>query len=163
MEQYGWNDLLKLSSMPTTPLARHPKCQHDYQLQKHYVKVNYKSYNDFIKIHILGWDYRIEKCKKVAVPAAAFTAYAITPNPFPYNVQRGINHYILWCVEQLTEDQIDAVLSKHYIDSDSIWMVNTIENRSVKGVWHAHIFSKQTLTVRTGSTIFSGSMVPNIQ
>jgi Protein of unknown function (DUF3605) len=146
MEQYDWEQL-QFSIQTNMPLARNEKHQAEYNTQKQYVHQHYESYEDYVKIAFLKWDCKrhLISGKKVAVEGGVNQIdIAVTANIFPYNVKDGIYHYLIWSLNELDNSQIEETLEKNDLKG-AIYFVNSMEHRSVKGVWHTHVFSTKEL------------------
>lgn len=90
---------------------------------------------------------------------------ALTLNEFPYHVASDVTHYVLWNPLPLTHDQIREHLgilstpeTKQVDTTDTTGATNALtlpstcnivffeqehRNKSVKGVWHIHIFVRE--------------------
>lgn len=81
-----------------------------------------------------------------AVTEALFTEdrlYAITLNTFPYNLKKGIIHYILWInPEREISFELIKIMSNKIFGENFIKR-NPKENQTVKGVVHYHVFCKR--------------------
>lgn len=70
----------------------------------------------------------------------------LCPNDFPYALDTGISHYLVWCPHPLDEHIvhkiIDAELSTQNF-SDFLHFVNPPHLQTVPNLWHAHIFARQ--------------------
>ena len=118
-------------------IRRTPEIHERYQNHLHFVKTNYTSTFDFIKIHhfhhfplrtsqnlIYGSPY------KNSIP----TEYGVmTENLFPYDICDDLTHRIFWSTKPRT------FCSNN---DDFVWFVNLDHNRSIPDLWHAHIFFK---------------------
>ena len=60
-------------------------------------------------------------------------------NEYPYDVE-DTTHYLIWSTEPLSNDKINEVATKHANSREFIQFVNPENLKSVKNVWHAHIF-----------------------
>jgi len=79
-------------------------------------------------------------------------AWVIKLNDFPYNVCDGIDHYILWirdCTMTLLEYKVYIqniinnelnIFNTLNESNNLVWFINSPEFRSVKSIFHAHIF-----------------------
>jgi hypothetical protein len=142
--EYDWKDI-QITIDNGSAFQRDPIHQEEYKSKKKYISELYETYEDYVKIAFLKWSpITSTNCKIIANKSSEMRDFAITPNIFPYNVKDGIYHYLLWSLKELNSNEIEKIISDNNL-VDSIWMVNRMENRSVKGVWHAHIFSKTKL------------------
>jgi tRNA U38,U39,U40 pseudouridine synthase TruA len=60
-------------------------------------------------------------------------------NEYPYDVE-GTTHYLIWSTEPLSSDKINEIAAKHAGSREFIQFVNPENLKSVKEVWHAHVF-----------------------
>jgi hypothetical protein len=72
----------------------------------------------------------------------------ITENEFPYDLEDGIEHLVVWGnPDLLDEDDFrrfgPASLYHEYLDHDITWFINPTGWRSIEGVPHAHAFIRQ--------------------
>jgi hypothetical protein len=143
--EYDWKDI-QITIDSGNAFERDPIYQEEYNSQKKYISDLYETYEDYVKIEFLKWSPSTSTNGKIiSNKSSEMREFAITPNIFPYNVKNGIYLYLLWALKELTNNEIETIISDNNL-IDSIWMVNRMENRSVKEVWHAHIFSKTNLS-----------------
>ncbi len=76
-------------------------------------------------------------------------------NDFPYNLEPGIEHWVLWVKDprqwqvELTPGLVEF-LDQHFgVDQEWIGLVNNPENRTVTSIPHYHIFVRTTNMVQT--------------
>ena len=85
-------------------------------------------------------------------------------NEFPYHLEPGIDHAILWSNVELTKDLIEQQIAKHVpADFEYVWFINTPSLRSVPDIHHAHVMSRKrpaTLAATSGSGSESGNTPP---
>ncbi|KAL0087993.1 hypothetical protein J3Q64DRAFT_1621695, partial [Phycomyces blakesleeanus] len=69
-------------------------------------------------------------------------ATIILPNDFPYDVQEGISHILIWSRLPLTRSQIQQILEEKYGQESWEWVfwVNPPEIQSVRKLPHVHVF-----------------------
>jgi len=79
-------------------------------------------------------------------PALPF-ATRWTPNAFPYGVAPGISHHLLWLSQghSIAPAMVQAEIERRFPtqEFDTLAFVNPIHNRSVKEVYHTHVFSRK--------------------
>ena len=70
--------------------------------------------------------------------------FIIKPNAFPYEVRKGIIHYVMFSVEPLDSAFIDTILSVYFqIPKERmLWYINAPHLRSIPDLWHCQIFIK---------------------
>eukprot|EP01024_Parvocaulis_polyphysoides_P073753 TRINITY_DN9509_c0_g4_i3.p3 TRINITY_DN9509_c0_g4~~TRINITY_DN9509_c0_g4_i3.p3 ORF type:complete len:149 (-),score=9.82 TRINITY_DN9509_c0_g4_i3:213-659(-) len=69
--------------------------------------------------------------------------HAFKAKDFPYYLEEGIEHNVLWCTEPLMEEEIQQVLKSYCKDRETTYFVNPPHLQSIKGVWHAHVISRR--------------------
>lgn len=74
--------------------------------------------------------------------------FAITLNNYPYSLQEDIINYVVWLNPRttLTDTKYQELLEHlRVVLGDFLIKQNPMENKSVKGVEHFHVFSKKVL------------------
>ncbi|KAI8637850.1 hypothetical protein BD408DRAFT_406121 [Parasitella parasitica] len=71
----------------------------------------------------------------------------ILPNDFPYSVEAGIQHILLWSQIPLSRDYIEHILESNYGHKQYEWVyfVNPPEIQSVRKLPHVHVFMRQRI------------------
>lgn len=69
----------------------------------------------------------------------------ILPNDFPYSVEEGISHILLWSQIPLSRDYIEDILESKYGHKEYEWVyfVNPPEIQSVRKLPHVHVFMRR--------------------
>ncbi|SAL97069.1 hypothetical protein [Absidia glauca] len=69
----------------------------------------------------------------------------VLPNDFPYSVEKGIQHVLIWSQEPLAPTFVDTVLGEQYDPGVWEWVywVNPPEIQSVKKLPHVHVFLRK--------------------
>ncbi|KAI8089214.1 uncharacterized protein BX664DRAFT_296778 [Halteromyces radiatus] len=69
----------------------------------------------------------------------------ILPNDFPYSVEKGIDHILVWSQVPLKPDYVEHVLQNNYDQTKWEWVyfVNPPEIQSVKKLPHVHVFLRR--------------------
>lgn len=121
---------------------RHTVTNEKYMIHKIKVLQKWLSFEDYIRHNYLNIPYTmtangLKKCEHVS----SDVVYNIAKNKFPYNVTDG-KHYVLWATEPLISNVINKIIKQHFVNRSSFWFEQPREFKSVKGVWHAHIFVK---------------------
>lgn len=63
-------------------------------------------------------------------------------NAFPYDVEN-TTHYLIWSTHgPLADDKIREIAIRHSHDREFLYFVNPEHLKSVKDLWHAHVFMK---------------------
>jgi len=146
-----WNDLIKwLENGQQTILWRDEKCAQRYIEHQKLVSKDYRSINDFIRIHYLKWDIDFDKFtqKRIAIPGLkSIKEPLLTPNDFPYYLANNIQHWLIWSDPKPKESEkiIEEILNKKfpYEKFERICFVNPLRLRSVSDVFHAHVFTRE--------------------
>lgn len=108
------------------------------------VREDYASVADFIKVSVLERAVRFDPGtnKKQAVDMEHESHQCLwRKNDFPYNFEKGIEHWLLWCTEPLPPTLIQEKMAQHFPDKDydTIFFVNPPQLQSVLAVWHCHV------------------------
>ena len=70
----------------------------------------------------------------------------ILPNDFPYSVEAGIQHILIWSQTPLASSYIEEILQKNYGPSyEWVYWVNPPEIQSVRKLPHVHVFLRHRL------------------
>ncbi|CAF0781446.1 unnamed protein product [Adineta steineri] len=152
-----WNDLIQwLENGQKTLLWRDEQCAQRYIQHQKLVAKDYRSINDFIRIHYLKWNVDIDKSsqKSIAVPSLnSIKEPLLTPNDFPYYLIRNIQHWVIWCdpKPKKPEEIIEQVLNKEfpYEKFDRISFVNPPRLRSMKRTQNDTTMSKRLRTTNS--------------
>ncbi|KAI8090884.1 uncharacterized protein B0P05DRAFT_527818 [Gilbertella persicaria] len=69
----------------------------------------------------------------------------ILPNDFPYAVEEGISHILLWSQVPLKQPYVEEILEKNYGSKYYEWVyfVNPPDIQSVRKLPHVHVFMRQ--------------------
>lgn len=70
--------------------------------------------------------------------------YVFVQNTFPYNVEDGIKHDLLWINPkyEISIDFISMLITCRYPDKDIVFFKNATTFQSIKSISHYHIFTK---------------------
>ena len=81
------------------------------------IEAGYSTPGDFILFHVYGCatEPAPDGKRRALLPPelAASPAVRFVPNEYPYGLEAGIEHHLIWCTQPLTEEMIDAVLAEH--------------------------------------------------
>jgi hypothetical protein len=149
-----WNDLIQwIKNGQQTLLCRDEQCAERYIQHQKLVSKEYRSINDFIRIHYLKWNVDFDKSiqKSIAVPnLRSIKEPLLTPNDFPYYLVDGIQHWLIWCDPKPNEPEeiIEKIINRKFPleKFDRISFVNPQRLRSVSDVFHAHVFTREKKT-----------------
>lgn len=67
--------------------------------------------------------------------------YVLRPCDFPYELEKGITHMLLWCNPKFMIDPIQKA-QQIFENKECVIFENNPDNRSVKKIRHSHIFLK---------------------
>ena len=116
-------------------LIRKKEVQNKYNKLKEKYKKENIDINDVIKKDVFKKNNSDEK-------------FAFEPCKFPYFLENGISHYILWCNPQYNWKKTLPLIFKNEIKKklgniEFGWFENEVKDRSVLGIKHFHIFFKK--------------------
>jgi len=146
-----WNDLIKwFENGQKTLLCRSDECAQRYIQHQKFVENQYRSINDYIRIHYLKWNFDIDKLtsKRFAIPSPnSIKEPLLTPNDFPYYLVSDIKHWLIWA-DPIPEEPvkvIDKIIEKEFPCDrfQRLSFVNPPRLRSVSDVFHAHVFTRE--------------------
>lgn len=61
-------------------------------------------------------------------------------NDFPYNLDNGVEHFLLWSNQDLSPDEIDVYIQENTHGAlDTLYFINPAELKSIPELWHAHV------------------------
>lgn len=138
-------------------IVRKPADETVYANWNRVLKGKYFSINDYIKITVLGYTSVISKDgglimagtlhrksgKQVADSTGKYYCI-LRRNDFPYWLEQGVTHYLLWSLEEIPNDEAKRIIEEKFPSKkyDVLFFTNTPEKKSVKGVPHYQIFVK---------------------
>ena len=146
-----WTDLIAwINNGQKTLLWRDEQCAQRYIEHQKLVAKDYRSINDFIRIHYLKWNVHFDQSieKRIAIPGIqSIKEPILTPNDFPYYLVNNIQHWLIWCDPKPAEPEtiIEQIQNKEFPSEefDRLSFVNPPRLRSVSDVFHAHIFTRK--------------------
>ena len=139
----SWKDLnIMLSKNDLSLLGRTKKHIEMYNKEKKINKVIFNSPEDMIKIRCLDY-LPIQQNNKLYAQFYPNLSKKIniTDNKYPYNVEA--YHKILWCEQELSNEQIRKLLSVILRDKEYTYFRNPPHLRSIPNLFHIHIFIKK--------------------
>ncbi|CAG8634904.1 4456_t:CDS:1, partial [Paraglomus occultum] len=68
--------------------------------------------------------------------------YIIRKNDFPYALEQGIEHWVIWSLKEMTHDEVEEALRKTFSGKEWVFVINPAHLQSVGSVWHGHIFTR---------------------
>jgi hypothetical protein len=61
-------------------------------------------------------------------------------NDFPYNLDPGVEHCLLWSNQDLSPDEVEMYIQENTQGAlDTLWFINPTELKSIPELWHAHV------------------------
>lgn len=117
-----------------------------YDRQKKEIVSKYASYEDFVRIRLFQDSFIMGPDKKVRAQSASSQEFIFEKNKYPYHLERGIHHYVLFARTAWSSARVHTLLptvlppdSKEYVVVRS-----RPEDQSVPGIWHVHVFVRAT-------------------
>jgi hypothetical protein len=143
-----WSELVTIIQIENdlAKLSRSERQQRDYELFRYYSRRQYHSVVDYILCTKFGYEKEKEdnglwRAGQPSVTRVVQTA--VVPNDFPYSMERGVVHYILWKTkEDIAQEDIDQakIELKHRLGNvvDIILWVNPPHLQSLPEIDHVH-------------------------
>jgi len=150
---YSWKYLTEIiqNNRNTEQLQRHPDMADLYQQNVENIISKYGSLSDHIKIKYMNWK-SVKCCEDLDDRLCAVRKTGnhslydiIIKNDFPYNLRKGLEHYVLFSVTPLTDEQVQLRIRYHFENikaGNFLWFVNQESNQSIPDLWHCHIIIK---------------------
>ncbi len=131
-------------------LGRSPETLQSYREFKARIANFYASVRDMILIKVFGREYEVNSENKfVAVEGTratratrAATGPFFVPNDFPYNMEPGIKHWLLWSDHAMRDGEVEAFLRSDPSASSAdarLTFVNPVELQSIPDIHHVHV------------------------
>ena len=131
-------------------LGRRPEQQEVYRaFRRSNIEGKWVSTGEFLMNRIFGWE-RVQdgesglfRCRRPAQDAERVVL--LTDNDFPYNLEGGTHHYVLWASSGiLSVDEVRACCRRLERERpcESVWWVNAPRLKSVPEIDHCHIVVK---------------------
>lgn len=71
----------------------------------------------------------------------------LVKNDFPYAVEEGVHHLVLWSNASLTSEQIKDYLDRHLLpQGEYVFFENPTHLKTIPGIFHVHVFAKISIT-----------------
>lgn len=146
-----WNELKKviIKNAIFMNLYRTPSMQKKYDAFQKKVLRHYESMNDYIYCTVFRYKCEKEKTKFRAIAETKFASlpeiknqYIITENPFPYDLEKNIAHFVLWHNSYLSTTKVNKILKEHFKSDKILWYRSYRE--SVPEINHIHVFVQNT-------------------
>ncbi|KAF9303558.1 hypothetical protein BGZ74_003490 [Mortierella antarctica] len=170
--QFSWSELSELvASKNLAPMGRSEEVQTAYQTAIKKRTKKYGSPGEYIRQRVLHWppaeapdsdsrppssasnfsDGNESSSSSSSVPSLPCSPIgplnpleiALKKNEFPYSVKKGIEHWLIWSRNPLTNE----VWTRRYLEErlpgrDYLFFVNPPELRSVPSIFHVQVFTK---------------------
>ena len=111
------------------------------------VKSEYCTVEDYILHKVFGVEKKVQQDSgKWACQTATSHQQRLLiwrENDFPYALESGLKHYILWSTETLKKEDIETEIEAHVPTTEYLYFVNPPKFRSIERVWHAHVLFKE--------------------
>jgi hypothetical protein len=150
-----WTELVRIiKDDDIAHLARSESQQREYEIFRYYLKRHYQSIVDFVLCTKFGvpkrWNAQTElwqrashhddedDCNKNGENSEKMV---LVPNDFPYSMQPGIIHYILWKRTKIAPTDIEVAtdeLKKQLSAEDIVYWVNPPNLKSLPEIDHVH-------------------------
>ncbi|KAK6440635.1 hypothetical protein LTR95_003142 [Oleoguttula sp. CCFEE 5521] len=175
--RYTWDDLRQIvADNDLEALKRFPSDLHRYLRWSHDTKRQYGSINNFVMKERLQWTL---KDPSLPVSRTSFTYHSATPfaderdfvvlaNDWPYGIEQGIKHLVVWTrtpidvdddqgdltpesrdiVEKFVDQYFVQSLAKHRgakpeeVKHEIMWFKNWVRLQSIPGIDHVHVMVK---------------------
>ncbi|KAF8820397.1 hypothetical protein IE077_003216 [Cardiosporidium cionae] len=145
---FSWEELKEIAALGgIDALMRWPEVQKFYRQSMNNIKTTYESVDDYILITKFAYAEKyLENGKIQARPTeqAEMSTVNLCLNDFPYAIEEGLSHYILWSLKELSSDEANAMLRNEFDSAlyDIIYFLNAPALQTVGSVHHWHIFVK---------------------
>ena len=113
----------------------------------------WESVSDYIKVTKLSFPEGIssngkKKADMIVQETTISSRIILLPNDFPYNFEKGIEHYVLWKLGDLItsseiEEEARKLVQLKNAD-DSVFYINPVELKSILDIEHGHILIFKT-------------------
>ena len=125
-------------------LNRLPKIQEEYNDGKKDVKDNYTDIRNFILINKFKCEWSLDiKGKKKAINIKKVPNTSYIGNSYPYNLEKGIVHDLIWSKKALSFNDIKDVITKKHkwemLRREFIFWENPAQVKSIPEFLHYHV------------------------
>jgi hypothetical protein len=127
-----------------SPCYRRPDVELAYQRHKRAVLEECASMEDGILRSVFLCGVTQDALGKFHALQAEAHPWAFVLNAFPYDIAEGLEHWLLW---RSSEDQDMKGAAQHIrknFGPQAVWFVNARANQTVPGLFHCHIFVRNT-------------------
>ncbi len=131
-------------------LGRSRETLQSYREFKRRINMLYASMVDRIMIDVFKCEWKVNEARKVEhLPRPSGSSSNSGPffvkNDFPYNLQPGVEHYLLWSDRVMLDEEVEGYLrSDPVARQSSSWLtfVNPTELQSIPEIHHVHVLLK---------------------
>jgi hypothetical protein len=124
--------------------TRSAAAQEAYEAALTETRAAWYSVEDAIRVRVFGWDRtRGVDGRWIAIRMmGGQRRRVLEPNPYPYEVPTGIEHWILWSEEAMSAREVDNFLERKAPAwvTGWTWQRNPPAARSVPGLWHVQVY-----------------------
>lgn len=139
---YNWSFIKTKINNKNFNFMRSDQSQYNYDKNKIKILKKYNTYEDYIKVVLFKFKYIRNIQNKIETNDHKCDKILFILNKYPYNIEKSIKHYILFSLKPLNKNEIIKVLSKILINYEFIFFINDKNTRSIKNLWHCHVFVK---------------------
>lgn len=135
---YSWLDLQTNKNLE---FSRLKKTQDKYTVDRLKILKKYNTYEDFIKIKYLKFKSFLINDKISSLFSEDGKKMALVLNKYPYILNKNIKHYTLFSLKPLSYKELIDIFSS--VPTENLLIhINDKKTRSIKNLWHCHIFVK---------------------
>lgn len=147
MKRWNWNELKEIiEKKEFEKLGRFPEELQKYKMILNQIKEEFFTIDDFILYKFFKFPYQIQNGKKkiIFLKTEDIQKKILVLNDFPYAIEEGIQHYLLWSLHELTLLEIEEFLKQTFSiqKKDYLYFINPENLKSIKNIFHIHIFVK---------------------
>ncbi|KAI8615624.1 hypothetical protein BC830DRAFT_283433 [Chytriomyces sp. MP71] len=142
-------------TVETQSLHRFSRTPEVTEAYLHHLQTNVKrfaSISDCVKVQTLHLPSFIKDELIHAVPVDQASGWKVKPwtltkNRFPYAVEKGVEHWVLWSIGEKALDnlQIQSICDREFLGLEYTFLVNPPRLKSVPEIHHVHIFFHETM------------------
>eukprot|EP00055_Hartaetosiga_balthica_P018429 m.134259 g.134259 ORF g.134259 m.134259 type:complete len:427 (+) comp9539_c0_seq1:108-1388(+) len=145
-EPFTWEKLQDIiAAGEFTLFGRSKEMLDKYKAWRNRVTLLFETTTDHIANAVFAWELVQNETGlfKVVYPNAQRNRYVFRPNSFPYHVEDGIFHYVLWAENGvLSKEAIEHELSVQIPGHPYLYFVNPPERQTIPRLKHCHVFWK---------------------
>ena len=139
---YNWSFIKTKINNKNINFTRSVETQYNYDKNKIRVLKKFNTYEDYIKVVLFKLKYRINIQNKIESNDDKCDKILFIGNKYPYNIEKGIKHYVLFSLKPLNKNEINKILSKLLVNYEFIFFINDKKRQSIKKLWHCQVFIK---------------------